>query len=129
MNNCIFCRIIGKEIPSFIVYEDENFLAFLDIRPWTEGHTLLVPKNHSEYLFDMNEKAYEELMKKTKNLAILLKRKMNVRRIGVAVEGFEVNHVHVHLIPMNSPSDFNPKNAKSTSIEELKKVYEKLKNL
>ncbi|GIU69453.1 MAG: hydrolase [Candidatus Woesearchaeota archaeon] len=129
MSECIFCKIIKKEIPSYIIYEDKKFMAFLDIHPWTEGHTLLIPKKHYDYLFDIEENEYNELMNRARLLALSMKEIMGVKRIGVAVEGFEVSHVHIHLIPMNSPSDFNPKNAKSFSKEELQRTHQKLADL
>lgn len=98
---CIFCKIVAGEIPCHKVWEDEKHLAFLDIHPMREGHTLVVPKEHASELFELEADAYDALMRASKSVASRLKPALNVRRVGVAVEGFEVDHVHVHLVPMN----------------------------
>lgn len=101
MTDCVFCKIVSREIPCHKVWEDEKHLAFLDIHPMREGHTLVVPKAHAAYLFDLNQDAYDSLMRAVKTVAAKLRPAMGVPRIGVAVEGFEVDHAHVHLIPMD----------------------------
>ncbi len=101
MTDCIFCKIVAGEIPCHKVWEDEQHVAFLDIHPMREGHTLLVPKLHASYLFELDENAYRSLLQAAKTVAGPLKEAMHVPRIGVAVEGFEVDHVHVHLIPLD----------------------------
>lgn len=109
MDICIFCKIVAGEIPCHKVWEDETHLAFLDIRPIRRGHTLVVTKAHAPYLFDLDGEAYGALMRATKEVAEKLKPALGVPRVGVAVEGFEVDHVHVHLIPMShgfAPEDF-----------------------
>jgi len=89
MENCIFCKIIKGEIPSVKIWENESYLAFLDVNPMTPGHTILTPKKHTDYLFDLNDDEYCELMKNVKEIAQLLKSKLNTKRVGVVVEGFE----------------------------------------
>jgi histidine triad (HIT) family protein len=111
----IFTRIIKGEIPSYKVAEDEKNYAFLDINPLVKGHTLVVPKladPESDYIFDLSDAQYESLMRFAKRVAKGLKAATGCKRVGVAVLGMEVNHVHVHLIPLNSEKDMlfsNPK--------------------
>lgn len=124
--DCIFCKIAKGEIPCVKIWEDKNYLAFLDMQPVSASHTLLIPKKHTDYLFDINNKEYLELFSKAKDLAILLKSKIKPKRVGLVVEGFGVAHAHVHLIPINNPGDMDSKNAKKASVDELKKVAEKI---
>jgi len=124
--NCIFCKIAKGEIPCVKIWEDEKHLAFLDVNPMSPGHTLIMPKNHTDYLFDIEDNEYSELMLKAKEIAVKLKSKLNPKRVCVIVEGFLIPHAHIHLIPVNNPSEFNPKNAKPAKIEELKKIAEKI---
>lgn len=101
----IFTKIINGEIPSHKVAEDENFIAFLDINPNAKGHTLCVPKKEINKIFDMEEQQYLDLMKFTHKVAKGLKKTVACERIGMAVIGLEVPHVHVHLIPINAMRD------------------------
>lgn len=111
----IFTRIIKGEIPSYKVAEDERFYAFLDINPLQKGHTLVIPKlpePEADYIFDLDDDMLAGLMVFAKKVARGLKEATGCKRIGVAVLGMEVNHVHVHLVPMNSEKDMlftNPK--------------------
>ncbi len=108
MDNCIFCKIVAGEIPCYKVWEDENHLAFLTIGPMREGHTLVIPKTHTPYLFEMNDEAYSALLKAAKPVAEKLKQIMNVPRVAMAVEGFSVDHVHLHLVPVTSADQLDP---------------------
>jgi histidine triad (HIT) family protein len=111
MIDCLFCKIIAGEIPCHKVWEDEQHLAFLDIHPMREGHTLVIPKLHASELFEMDDAAYQALMAASKTVAVKLKAKLAVPRVGAAVEGFLVDHAHIHLIPLThglEASDFNP---------------------
>lgn len=107
----IFTKIIKGEIPSYKVAENDNFFAFLDINPNAKGHTLVVPKKEVNRLFDLDEETYNELMSFSRAIAIAQKKVINCDRIGMAVIGLEVPHVHVHLIPLNAMEDiqFNKK--------------------
>ena len=126
MENCIFCKIVKGEIPAIKIWEGENSLAFLDINPMVPGHTLLIPKKHTDYLFDIGDDEYCGLMQDAKTVAKILKQKMGTKRIGVVVEGFLVPHAHVHLLPINRFEDMNPLNAKPAKIEDLKKIADKI---
>lgn len=112
----IFTRIINGEIPCYKVAENEHFFAFLDIAPMTKGHTLVIPKfeadKEGDYIFDMDDEMYAGLMMFAKQVAKAIEAAVPCKRVGVAVMGMEVPHVHVHLIPMNSEKDMvisNPK--------------------
>ncbi len=126
--DCIFCKIVKGEFPSVKIWEDENYLAFLDINPINLGHTVLIPKKHDDYLFDLNDKEYTELMLRAKKIANLLRSKLKPKRVGLSVEGFFVPHVHVHIVPLNKGNELNPERAKHMDSEELKKIADKIKN-
>ena len=98
----IFTKIILGEISSYKVAEDENFLAFLDIKPNTKGHTLVIPKKEVNKLFDLDKEAYLELMDFSYRVAKAIEKTVPCKRVGMSVIGLEVPHVHVHLIPINS---------------------------
>ncbi len=111
----IFTKIINGEIPSFKVAEDDRFYAFLDINPLTKGHTLVIPKlaePESDYIFDLDDQTIADMMVFAKVVAQGMKKAIDCKRIGVAVIGMEVPHVHIHLIPIQKESDMlfsNPK--------------------
>ena len=107
-----FTKIINGEIPCYKIAEDENYFAFLDINPLTKGHTLVVPKIEDDYIFNLDEKTYAGLMLFAKRVAHAIEAAVPCKRVGVAVLGMEVPHVHVHLVPLNSEKDMiisNPK--------------------
>ncbi|HYO66536.1 MAG TPA: HIT family protein [Archangium sp.] len=106
--NNIFARIVRGEIPCHKVWEDERHLAFLDIRPVQPGHTLVIPKADGDYLFDLEPQRYGELMQAVRTVARLLKERTGCQRVVEVVLGYEVPHVHVHLIPTNSMGDLPP---------------------
>ena len=103
----IFTKIINGDIPSYKIAEDENCYAFLDINPLKAGHTLLVPKSETDYLFDLNNESYQHLFSFAKKVAIALKAKVVCKRIAVVVLGFEVPHAHIHLIPIDNESEID----------------------
>jgi len=127
MSNCLFCKIIAGEIPCHKVWENDFHLAFLDINPIREGHTLVIPKAHASYLFDMDDANYQSVFAATKRVAGRLKEVFQVPRIGVAVEGFAVDHVHVHLVPLTGVGQLDPKQAKLADQTELAKLAERIK--
>lgn len=123
----IFTKIINREIPGHIVAENEHALAFLDINPLTTGHTLVVPKQEVDKLFDLDKEAYQSLMSFAYDVAQAVEKAMPCLRVGVAVIGLEVPHAHIHLIPLNSMDDINFSRPKlNPSQEELKAVAEKI---
>jgi histidine triad (HIT) family protein len=123
----IFTKIIRGEIPCHKVAEDERFFAFLDINPLHEGHTLVVPKAETDYVFDLDDKTLSGLMLFSKKVAAAIEKAVPCKRIGVAIVGLEVPHVHVHLIPMDSMEDINFKKPKlKFTPEEFKDAAEKI---
>lgn len=124
----IFSKIIKGEIPCHKIAEDENYLAFLDINPLVEGHTLVIPKKEMDYIFDLDDEAYNGLMAFAKKVAGPLKAAIPCKRLGVTVIGLEVPHAHVHLIPINIMDDMNFSRPKmSPSKEELAETAEKIR--
>jgi histidine triad (HIT) family protein len=97
----IFTKIIKGEIPCYKIAEDANFLAFLDVNPNAKGHTLCVPKQEIDKIFDIEDDLYLGLMQFSKKIAIALEKTVPCKRVGIAVIGLEVPHAHVHLIPLN----------------------------
>ena len=114
----IFSKIIAREIPAYIVYEDENFLAFLDINPLKEGHTLVVPKNEVDYIFDLDDEWLSKMMVFAKRVAKGIEKVVECKRVGVAVVGLEVPHCHIHLIPISKVDDMNFSNGSIKMSEE-----------
>ena len=117
--DCIFCKIIEESIPSNKIWENENFFAFLDIKPLQKGHILLVPKKHVEEVFDLPHDLYIELFATAKKISMPLRQVMQSKKVGLVVEGFGVAHAHLHLIPINNPHELNLEKAYSASKEEL----------
>jgi histidine triad (HIT) family protein len=101
----IFTKIINREIPGYIVAENDDFIAFLDVNPNAKGHTLCVPKKEVNKLFDLDEATYNDLMQFSRKVAVALEKSIPCKRIGMSVIGLEVPHVHVHLIPLNTMAD------------------------
>lgn len=124
----IFSKIINGEIPSHKIAEDDNFFAFLDVFPLVPGHVLVVPKKETDYIFDIGDAELAQMMVFAKQVAVVLKKAMPCKRIGVAVIGLEVPHAHIHLVPMNSADDLNFTRPKlSPSQDELKQIAEKIR--
>ena len=103
----IFTKIVKGEIPSHKVYEDKNFLAFLDINPLKKGHTLVIPKKEVDYIFDIDSKEYQNLWNTAKKIALGMKKVIECNRISIVVMGLEVPHAHIHLIPLDSMQDID----------------------
>ena len=103
----IFTKIVRGEIPAYKVAENEHFLAFLDIFPLQKGHTLVIPKKETDYIFDLSDGDYKDLMLFVKEVAAKIKKVIPCNRLGVTVIGLEVSHAHVHLIPINAERDMN----------------------
>jgi histidine triad (HIT) family protein len=103
----IFSKIIAGEIPCFKVAENEHCFAFLDIQPLKKGHTLVIPKIEVDYIFDLDDEIYQDLMTFSKRVSKAIKKVIPCIRIGVAVIGLEVPHAHIHLVPINQMDDIN----------------------
>ena len=115
----IFTKIVNGEIPCYKIAEDENYLAFLDVNPNAKGHTLCIPKQEIDKIFDMDEELYLGLMKFSKKVAAALEKTVPCKRIGIAVVGLEVPHAHVHLIPLNHMDEMRFIDKVSLSKEEF----------
>lgn len=127
MEQCIFCKIVKGEIPSYKVYEDGEFLAFLDINPVNPGHVDVITKEHYSYIFDLPDELFSGIFNIGRKLSRPLLSVTQAKRIGMVVEGFGVDHVHLHLIPINNPNELDPHRAKRASPEDLIAMLEALK--
>ena len=126
----IFSKIISNEISAYKVAENERFLAFLDIFPLSKGHVLVIPKNETDYLFDITSVEYLDLWKFAQQVAKAMDKVIDCKRIGVAVIGLEVPHAHIHLVPLNNVSDINFERPKlSFSEEEMHAVAQKIRKV
>ena len=123
----IFTRIINKEIPCYKVAEDENYLAFLDINPLQEGHTLVIPKKEINYIFDVGDELHAGLWNFAKKIGKAIEKVVPCQRIGITVIGLEVPHAHIHLIPLKGMYDMDFRRPKlSFTPEEFNKIAEKI---
>lgn len=121
----IFTKIVNGEIPAYKITEDDNYLAFLDVNPNAKGHTLCIPKQEVDKIFDMPEDQYMGLMAFSRRVAIALEKTVPCKRVGVAVVGLEVPHTHVHLIPLNHMDEMrfiNKVKLEKEEFEELAKA-------
>lgn len=126
----IFTKIVNGEIPAYKVAEDDNFLAFLDVNPNAKGHTLCIPKQEINKIFDMDEQLYTGLMQFAYKVAHAIEKTVPCKRVGMAVVGLEVPHVHVHLIPLNDMDDFRFVNKVKLEKEEFQALADSInKNL
>lgn len=123
----IFTKIIKGEIPAYKVAEDENYLAFLDVNPNAKGHTLCIPKQEIDKIFDMEEEQYLGLLKFSRKVSKALEKAVPCKRVGMAVIGLEVAHAHVHLIPLNEMDEMRFQNKVKLTKEEFEEVAEKIK--
>lgn len=126
----IFTKIINGEIPSYKVAEDNNYYAFLDINPLTEGHTLVVPKKEVDYLFDLDEKTYKGLFDFVKKVSEAIEKSVKCIRLGMVVYGLDIPHAHIHLIPLKGTGndiDFSKPKVEMTE-EEFIEIATKINN-
>lgn len=124
----IFTKIINGEIPCYKIAEDENFLAFLDVNPNAKGHTLCIPKQEINKIFDIEDDLYLGLMAFSKKIAVALEKTVACKRIGMAVVGLEVPHAHVHLIPLNKMDEMRFQNKVSLTKEEFEDLAKAIKS-
>lgn len=123
----IFSKIIRGEIPCFKIAENDDYFAFLDINPLRAGHTLVVPKRETDYIFDLEDEYLAGMVVFSKKIALAIRKAIPCNRIGVAILGLEVPHAHIHLVPMDTMDDINFKNPKlKFSQEEFKEIAAKI---
>ena len=130
----IFSKIIKGEIPSYKIAENDNFFAFLDIRPMAKGHVLVIPKHETDYLFDLDDDVLSEMIVYSKKIAKAIQRAVPCKRIGLMVIGMEVPHAHIHLIPINAERDMNLSNPRLKLSEDefqqiTKDIISELENI
>ena len=130
MKDCLFCKIISGEIPAYTIYEDESVVAFLDIFPVHEGHTLVVPKMHEPHLHHLPEDIYTHVMQVAQKTAQKIEKVLAPERVGFVIAGWDVPHAHVHVVPMQEPEDLTERmktpNRAKASPESLDAVQAKL---
>ena len=124
---CIFCKILAKQLPSAPVYEDASAYAFLDIGPFEKGHTLVIPKQEVDYIFDVEDELLKGLVVFAKKVAKAIGKAFPCKKVGIMVAGIEVPHAHVHLIPINSVGDLSSSRAKAATQEELAAAAAKIR--
>ncbi len=124
----LFTRIIDGEIPCYKIAEDADFFAFLDINPNSKGHTLCVPKNEMDKIFDLDEETYMGLMTFSRKIAKAIEAAIPCNRVGMTVIGLEVPHVHVHLIPLHSMENATFQHKETLSKEEFESIAEKIRS-
>lgn len=125
----LFSRIIAGEIPCHKVLENEKFIAFLDISPLVKGHTLVVPKKETDYIFEMSDEELSEILVFSKTVAAKIRKVCPCERIGISVIGLEVPHAHIHLVPIRSSDDLNFTRPKlQLSQEELASIAAAIRN-
>jgi len=124
----VFTKIISGKIPSYKIAETVDFIAFLDINPNAPGHTLCVPKQETDKLFDLDEDMYSRLMQFSRKVALCLREEVTCKRVGMAVIGLEVPHVHVHLIPLRDMEDMRFTNKVTLEKEEMQEIADRVNN-
>lgn len=123
----IFSKIIAGEIPSYKCAENEHFYAFLDINPLAQGHTLVVPKHEVDYIFDLSDQELANMVVFAKKVALAIQRAFPCRKVGMAVLGLEVNHAHIHLVPLQSEGDMDFRKEKlQLSAETMQQTADKI---
>ena len=127
MDACVFCRIVQGAAPAHRVWESEDFLAFLTIRPCNPGHALLIPKTHADRVFDLEEPLYTGIFRAAKQLSGPIQRATDARRVGIAIEGFSVPHVHIHLVPLYNIAELDPHRHIEQTQQELAEMAERIR--
>ncbi len=125
----IFSKIVSGDIPCYRIAEDEHFLAFLDINPLNQGHTLVIPKREEDYIFDLSDDELARMMVFSKQIAKAIEQVVSCERIGIAVLGLEVPHAHIHLVPINGIYDIDFSKPKlKLSGEEFERIAKRIRN-
>lgn len=125
----IFTKIINREIPAYIVAEDDNYIAFLDVAPLQKGHTLVIPKNETDFIFDVSDEELTGLILFSKQVAKAINASIECNRVGMSVIGLEVPHAHIHLIPINKMEDMMFNNSRlKLSNEDFLEIQSKIVN-
>lgn len=125
----IFTKIVNGEIPCYKLAESDKYFAFLDINPLAKGHTLVIPKQETDYIFDLEDDILADMMVFAKKVARAIEKVVNCNRVGLAVLGLEVPHAHIHLVPINSEADISFSKARiKMSEEEFSKLAEDIRN-
>ncbi len=131
-NNCVFCKIVKGEVPCYKIWEDDNFLAMLDINPYAIGHVLIIPKKHSKWVWDMNSENYKKLMEKVYYLANILRKVFHTEWVEEVIMGIGIEHTHVHLLPRKRDDGLGEIPIKplvpKLSEEEMSKIAKKIKD-
>ena len=128
-SDCKFCLIAQRKVQDYVIWEDEQFIAFLEIHPAKQGHCLLIPKKHVDYFFELDEELYTKLFSIAKKLSEPMRKAMNAKRIGIAVVGFDIPHAHLHLVPLHGSNElFDSSKFYKAKPEELKEIQGKLRN-
>lgn len=123
----IFSKIIAGEIPSYKCAESDKFYAFLDINPLAQGHTLVVPKHEVDYIFDLSDEELADMVVFAKKVALAIQRAFPCRKVGMAVLGLEVNHAHIHLVPLQSEGDMDFRKPKlQLDADTMKQIADKI---
>jgi histidine triad (HIT) family protein len=128
MESCIFCKIVEGVEPAHKIWESNDFIAFLSIHPCNPGHTCLIPKLHRDYIFDLEEPLYSRIFQAAKELSEPIKKATNAVRIGIAIEGFSVPHIHLHLVPLYHEDELDPHRHIKQNQEALAETAEKIAN-
>ena len=131
--NCIFCKIVRGEVSCYNVYEDKDTLAFLDIHPINPGHMLVIPKNHYPNFYDSEEKDYLLVMKTARKMARIINKKFSPKKVGLLIAGWDVDHSHIHVVPMEDYHDLTSKRyiegkRSNPSKEQMREILNKIKD-
>ena len=128
-NNCVFCKIVAGKIPDYRIWEDQDFVAFLDIKPVQVGHVLIIPRAHYEHILDLPDDLYTKIFLAAKRLAPKIGKVVGAVRMGLSVVGIDVTHAHLHLIPIHRSGDMNFDKAKASNPEALKELQRRLSQI
>ncbi|MGZ8274615.1 MAG: HIT family protein [Burkholderiaceae bacterium] len=126
--SCVFCKILAGKLPARMVHEDEAHIAFLPLEHINPGHIVLIPRRHTDDLFDLDAFAYQQLWAVVAKLAPRLREAFSAKRVGVAVEGFNVPHVHVHLVPLHAVDELNPARGRVVDAAEADRLSQMIRD-